>query len=327
MSGTNPDHDDDPPAPPRRWPRRAGIALGVLLAAWGVVRFWPAPQGAGLSRPRAVSATALPQRDLTVDGVRIRYVDVGPRQAEVVIVLPGHTSRIEEYEAIVPTLMKRFRVVVFDFPGSGYSEKPEREYSLAYYEDTVVRVMDALGIERAHLAGGSQGANVLLGVAARYPERCLRLAPWSPGSAWPASPRIAAAGWLVAGYLPFWPVVKTQSTFWLRDDDPQAAAAIGATFDYYDEVMSPGFVAMYWGIALDTVRRSLFDLVGTIKHPTLLCWGGRDTTPYMAEGVARIAREMPRCELKRFEDAPHSLVAAVPAALGAAVLEFLTRAE
>jgi pimeloyl-ACP methyl ester carboxylesterase len=275
-----------------------------------------------------VPATVFEQRDLRVGGTRLRYIDEGPRNAPVVLILPGHTSRIEEYDALVPRLAERFRVLVFDFPGTGYSEKPEHEYTIRLYEDTVIAFMDALRIVRAHLAGGSLGANVLLGVASRHPERFNRLVPWSPGSAWPGRPQLARAGrLLVAGYLPFVFTVRVQSLYWYRDDFPGRAEALRRTFDYYDEVMSPGFVAMYWGLALDTLERSLFDIAAHVPHPTLLCYGGLDATPYMQEGVQRLYELLPRHERCFFPNASHALATEVPDALVERVREFLTRDE
>lgn len=308
--------------------RAVRIAGAILVIALLVVRFWPAPGDGGPTRPRAVRSTAYAQRDVQVDGLRLRYIDEGPRNVDVVLILPGHTSRIEEYDAIVPRLSQTFRVLVLDFPGTGYSEKPLRRYTIASYEDTVVHFMDALGIRRAHLAGGSLGANVLLGAAARYPDRFGRLAPWSPGSAWPARPALAAAGRVVvAGYLPFLLTVKIQSRYWYRDDFPGRDAALRSTFDYYDEVMGPGFVAMYWGLALDTVARSLFDIAPRVRHPTLLCYGGRDTTPYMQEGVPRLYDLLPRSEKCFYPDSPHSLATEIPDEIAERVHEFFTRPD
>ena len=73
------------------------------------------------------------------------------------------------------------------------------------------------------------------------------------------------------------------------------------------------------------MRRSLWDVAARVPHPTLLLWGTSDTTPYMAEGIARLDELMPRAEVRAFEGAPHSLATENTSELGAAVLEFLTR--
>jgi pimeloyl-ACP methyl ester carboxylesterase len=145
-----------------------------------------APPDAAPMRPASVRTTPFPQRDAQVLGMRVRYIDVGPTAAAAdgapaLLLIPGHTSRIEEYDGLVPVLARRHRVVVLDYPGSGYAEKPDREYSLALYEDVSVGLLDALGIDRAHLAGGSLG-NLCCASATAIRSASSDCA-WAPGSA------------------------------------------------------------------------------------------------------------------------------------------------
>jgi len=315
------------PADRRATPRASvkwWTALGVLFAT-----ACSPPPDPGVTRPHRVPSTPFEQHDIRVDGLRLRYIDVGPLDADaggsVVVLIPGHTSRIEEYDGLVPVLARQHRVLVVDFPGSGYSDKPEREYTLAFYEDTLIAFLNALGVGRAHLAGGSLGGNLVLRLGHRFPERFERLVPWAPGSAWEAHPKTAALLRAVAGYPLFWPIVKVQSRYWYSDDWPKRDALLQITFTYYHEVMSPGFVRMYFGMAADQVARSLFDIAPDIRQPTLLGWGDRDDGADMGAGVARLHQLLPHSELKVFHNARHSLAAEVPDALAAAIAEFLSR--
>jgi pimeloyl-ACP methyl ester carboxylesterase len=276
-----------------------------------------------------VRATPFEQRDLELDGLRLRYIDVGPERRDrgVVVLIPGHTSRIEEYDGLVPALSRSHRVLVLDFPGSGYSDKPQREYDLRLYEDTLVGFLDALGVERAHLAGGSLGGNLVLRLGHRHPERFPRLAPWAPGSAWNAQPRIAAAMRAVNSRPAFEAIVRVQSRYWYRDDFPGRDAALDETFRYYAEVMEPGFVDMYFGMAADQVERSLFPLAPGIRQPVWLGWGDRDHGADMGVGVAELHGLLPRSELRIFPDAGHALATEIPDALAEALVDFLTRPE
>ena len=288
-----------------------------------------APHDRHLTRPVTVPATPYEQRDFDVDNLRLRYIDVGPTNVAgangVLLLVHGHTSRIEEYDVLVPTLSKRRRVLVVDLPGSGYSDKPDREYSLRFYVDTLLAFLDGLGVGRTHLAGGSMGGNLVLRLAHRQPERFDRLAPWAPGSAWPARPWVARAIYATSSYAFFWPTVKIQSTYWYSEDWPGRESALANTFTYYEEVMGPGFVRMYFDMAADQVGRTLFDIAPEISHPTLLGWGDRDHGANMGDGVRRLHELLPRSELKVYPNARHSLAAEVPEPLAAAIDEFLTR--
>ena len=291
----------------------------ALLAGCGT------PEDRDPHRPQAVPATPFEQHDREILDARVRYVDEGPRGAPALLLIPGHTSRIEEYDALVPVLARHHRVLVMDFPGSGYASKPERDYHLAYYEDAAVALLDALGVERAHLAGGSLGGNLVLRLAHRFPERFDRLAPWAPGSAWEASPRVARIMRALTSHAFFRPIVWIQSRFWYDESFAGRQEALDRTFAYYREVMGPGFLRMYFGMAADQVERSLFPLAPEIAHPVWLGWGDRDHGANMGQGVARLHELLPRSELHVFEGAGHALATEVPEALARSIDEFLRR--
>jgi pimeloyl-ACP methyl ester carboxylesterase len=301
------------------------IAAGGLAAAG--LAACGAPRGNDPTRPVDAPATPFAQRDLQLLDARIRYIDEGPRSGPVAVLIPGHTSRIEEYDHLVPTLAAHHRVLVLDFPGSGYASKPVRDYDLAYYEDVVLAFLDVLDVERAHLVGGSLGGNLVLRLGHRVPERFPRLAPWAPGSAWEAQPAVAALLRALTSHLAFRPIVWIQSRYWYDEDFAGRDAALAATFTYYDEVMSPGFVRMYFGMAADQVARSLFPMAPEIRQPVWLGWGDRDHGADMGSGVAKLHALLPRSELHVFPGAGHALATEVPLDLAQSIDEFLTRDE
>lgn len=264
--------------------------------------------------------------------MRVRYLDVpaapmafSPR---ALVVIPGHTARIEGFTEMLPLLAAEHRVVVIDLPGSGESDKPDRPYTLTWYEDVIVGVIDALDLQRPVPVGGSLGGNLVLRLGHRFPEHFDRLVLWAPGGAWTARPRMAAVLRRLLGSSPmgralFWPSVAIQSRFWYGRDFPGRQAALDETFDYYRRVMCPGFVRMYWDIASDQMGHSLFDIAGRIRQPTLLMWGDRDNGANMGDGVARLDRLLMAGTLRVFPGARHSLEAEIPELLAETILEWL----
>src|SRR5688572_3495817 len=107
-----------------------------------------------------LTASAIAQEDkfFNSSGVRIRYIEQG--QGEPVILLHGNGSRLETWiqRGILPNLSKDYRVIAFDARGHGRSEKPHdpKAYGREMALD-VVRLMDHLGIKRAHIVGYSMG--------------------------------------------------------------------------------------------------------------------------------------------------------------------------
>src|SRR5262249_20812673 len=65
----------------------------------------------------------------------------------------------------------RFRVTLYDLRGHGNSECPPRGYTTRDLAEDLTALMDARGIERAHLVGHSYGGAVSLHCAASHPER------------------------------------------------------------------------------------------------------------------------------------------------------------
>lgn len=259
--------------------------------------------------------------------MRLRYIDVPPQQETTgrlpILLLHGHTSRIEEYDELTARLTAGWRVLVFDLPGSGYSDKPERDYDLQFYQDTALSFLDAMSVPQAYLAGGSQGGNLVLRLGAAEPQRFPRLAAWAPGSAWPARPWVASVMRAVESYALFWPIVEVQSKYWYRPDFPERQAMLDRTFAYYDEVMCDGFVSMYFGMAADQVGRTLFDIAPGIRQPVLLLWGDQDHGANMGDGVKRLHELLPDNRLRVFEHAGHALANEVPEPLAAEISAFL----
>lgn len=277
-------------------------------------------------RPVAVVGTRYEQTDLSINGVRIRMIDVPARtpspHTRTLLILPGHTARIEGFDAMVPALSEHHRVVVLDLPGSGYSDRPNRRYTLRYYEDTIIAVLDHLGITQTIPVGGSLGGNLVLRLGHRFPHRFPTLVVWAPGGAWKAKPRLAAITRRL-GRTAFWPSVRIQSRFWFHPQFPGRQQALAETFTYYREVLCPGFVKMYWGIAADQLAHSLFDIAPEIEQPTLMLWGDQDNGANMGAGVARLVDQLPNNVFVTFPGARHSLEAEVPDELSAAILHFL----
>lgn len=255
--------------------------------------------------------------------MRLRYIDVGERDSEEppLVLLHGLASRLEEYEELVPRLATRRRVLVLDLPGNGYSDKPERAYDLRFLEDSVLGFLDALGVGRATVGGGSLGGNLTLRLGHREPDRFPRLAAWAPAGVWDPKPFFLWLDrWLHFLRKPlFWPMLRIQSRFWYRRDLPERAELLEQAFAHYREVYSKGFRSMYYDLGVDQMRHSLFPFAKDIRQPTLLLWGDQDHALGMGVGVKKLATMMPTVRLHVFQGARHALANEVPEALATEV--------
>lgn len=107
------------------------------------------------------------------DGVKIRYTIDG--EGEPLVLVHGFTASGAmnwRLPGAIRLLSKRYRVITIDCRGHGRSGKPTRveAYGVEMVRD-VVRLLDHLKIERAHVAGYSMGGMITLKMAALYPNR------------------------------------------------------------------------------------------------------------------------------------------------------------
>jgi pimeloyl-ACP methyl ester carboxylesterase len=106
------------------------------------------------------------------NGVSIHYIDQG---AGVPIVLVhGRGGSLQGWidNGVLPNLAKDYRVIAFDLRGHGLSAKPhtQQQYGKEMASD-IVRLMDHLGIDKAHIIGYSLGANIVAQLLVLHPER------------------------------------------------------------------------------------------------------------------------------------------------------------
>jgi pimeloyl-ACP methyl ester carboxylesterase len=118
-------------------------------------------------------------QELTLHGHRIAYRAAG--HGPVLVLVHGITSTSATWEAVMPTLAKRFTVIAPDLLGHGGSAKPRGDYSLGAYASGVRDLLLALGHERATFVGHSLGGGVAMQLAYQFPERCERLVLVSSG--------------------------------------------------------------------------------------------------------------------------------------------------
>lgn len=106
---------------------------------------------------------------------RIRIAEAGDPGAETILFQHGINGHLEAYAKNLIALSQDFHVVAFDYVGHGLSDKPELEYTPHLLAEQLGELMDALGLESAHLSGESLGGWVSALFAVKYPHRVKRL--------------------------------------------------------------------------------------------------------------------------------------------------------
>jgi pimeloyl-ACP methyl ester carboxylesterase len=123
--------------------------------------------------------------DVQAGRARVSTLTMGPRDGADVLLLHGLGSTKVSFFDTAAALSSDYRVHALDLPGFGSSSKPARaRYDAPYFARTVLDVMDALGIERAHVVGNSMGGRVAIEIGLTEPGRVGGLGLLCPAVAW-----------------------------------------------------------------------------------------------------------------------------------------------
>ena len=141
--------------------RKWAMAAGAASAALGGLALWVA------HRTREAEGASPPRGEiLTVDGIRVHYLELG--EGPPLVLLHGNMLRAEDFIAsgLLGELAKNHRVIALDRPGYGYSERPtDRLWTAAAQAALIKRALEELGVKKPKVLGHSWGTLVALELA------------------------------------------------------------------------------------------------------------------------------------------------------------------
>ncbi len=110
------------------------------------------------------------------DGDRFSYMESGPKNAPVVLLLHGVGANSMHWRFQYPVLGQRYRVIAFNAPGYLLSDNLVAERpTCEQYGDAVNDFLTSLGIEKVYLFGNSFGSAMGQCFAARYPQKVAKM--------------------------------------------------------------------------------------------------------------------------------------------------------
>lgn len=233
---------------------------------------------------------------LTVEGTRVRYLDVG--EGPPVVLLHGFASSIENWVAVIPELKKKHRVLAIDLKGFGWTDRPVGDYSPTAQASMLKALMKERGIDKAAIVAHSWGSSVALAFAIAYPDSVDRIAlydAWVYEQQLPSMFQLARAKgvgeFLFAAFYSERGEERLANGFYDPEIIPEKLVE-----DVERAMERPGTRAA----ALEAVRGMTFNQLepkySTIAKPTLLLWGREDivTPPSIGE---RLLRQLPNARM------------------------------
>lgn len=262
---------------------------------------------------------------LSLPGATLHY-EVTGSGPETIVFAHGLLWDGRLFAPQVQALSARYRCLTFDFRGQGRSEVTADGYDMDTLAGDCIAVIEALGAPPVHLVGLSMGGFVGLRVALRRPDllRSLTLMDTSADPE-PAenAPRYRLLG-RIARWVGVGPIAgRVMPIMFGRDflADPARAAerrALRARLAATDRV---GVVRALGGVL---TRAGVADAIGAITTPTLVMVGEQDVAT-VPEKARRIHARIPGSRLVTIPGAGHTATLEAPAAVTAALRDFLDR--
>jgi 3-oxoadipate enol-lactonase len=258
------------------------------------------------------------------DGIRIHYDLFGRRNGQPVLMIQGLGTDSRGWFAQRFAIGSRYRGIVLDNRGVGRSDKPDGPYDLEQMAADAVAVLDAAGIDSAHVIGASMGGVIAQIMAVRHPDHVRSLVLACTACRHLGWRRELLEDWAALAQAQGMRAFAKESMRWLVG--PRALRrfwpAFGALTPLAISAPTHAFVAQVNAILHmdDSVR----DLLHTVHVPTLILVGSQDILTPQADSE-EIAELIPHAELAIVQGGAHGFMVENFPAFNRLVMEFLGR--
>jgi pimeloyl-ACP methyl ester carboxylesterase len=269
-------------------------------------------------------------KSIELDGYRLAWRELG--QGEPLLLVHGITTWSFIWEALMPVLARRYRVLALDLLGCGDSSKPlDQSYALKDHAPRIKRFIDALGLGPLHYVGHDLGGGIGQIMAVRYPGLFLDLCLVNSVAYdfWPVQPIIAMRT----------PIVRELA---MASLDLGSFRLIIKRALYHKELLTDELLQKFRKPLSTEEGRKAFlhfahclnnrdlmeieDELRTLATPVLVVRGQVD--PYLSAAISeRLVRELPHARLLLVPTGGHYLMLDEPELLAKELLAFIGEAR
>lgn len=306
------------------------IFFAVLLVSAAVLPLlYPIPE---LETVPPQSLAVASDEFAEVNGVDLRYTDSGADTGTApptLLLLHGFGSSVFSWRKVIDTLGQQARVIAFDRPGFGLSERPavtqtQNPYNPEAQVALSLGLLDELGIDRAVLVGHSAGAAVAVNFALAHPERVAGLVLVDPALQSGGPPGLVRAlsktpqATRIGPYL-MRPFADEAGLELLRRAYADPSRLTDADIAGYQRpLQTDNWDQALWEVTKANRPEDLFPRLGELGVPTLVVSGAEDSivpleqSQRAADGVAGAELEVLQdCGHVPQEECPQKFLAAV----------------
>jgi pimeloyl-ACP methyl ester carboxylesterase len=325
----------------QRW--LISISVAIILIVVIVPFLVPVPALGGTDAHALADADSrFVKVPLGSDSIEVHYKEAGVKEAgkPALVLLHGFGASVFSWREVMAPLALKHRVIAFDRPAFGLTERPLRgewgtaeewgrgiPYGVEAQADLTISLMNELSVEQAVLVGNSAGGAVAMLTALKYPERVQGLILISPavynGGAPAAAqwllntPQMQHLGPLIARRIQDWGIDFMRSAW---HDPTQISEDIQA--GYLAPLQVQNWDRALWELTAASRSVGLPERLNEFTLPVLVITGDDDRIVPTAQSQ-RLAQELPNARLTVIPACGHLAHEECPAPTLQAIDQFL----
>lgn len=263
------------------------------------------------------------------DGVRIHYKAAGRPGAPPVLMIQGLGADMHGWDMQRLALAPLYKIITPDNRGVGRSDRPNIPFSLEDMADDAIQVLDAEGIDTAHVVGASMGGAIAQIIAVKYPHRTRSLTLACTSGTNPEWRRELLAKWSHLATTKGMDALGREAARWVIG--PRSLRRLWPAFGWLGpfSLGRPGtdFQAQVNAILASTDQlEDLAESVSGIRVPTLIIVGNQDILTPRGDSEL-LAEKIPTAELVVISGAAHGFMVEHASTFNKELIGFLRRAE
>ena len=256
------------------------------------------------------------------DGVTIHYDVFGRRDGPPLLMIQGLGTDSRGWALQRLAFGRKYRCYTLDNRGTGRSDRPSGAYSLDQMALDGLAVLDAEGVDRAHIIGASMGGVIAQIIGVLHPDRTRSLVLACTACRHHAWRRELLQEWADAVDEGGMAALGDEALEWLIG--PRLRKRFGIWLNLLARIVLQAppepFIAQV-GAILDATEDLRYEL-GTIRVPTLVITGSQDSLTPVGD-AEELAELIPHARLEVLGGAAHGLMVEAPNAFNDAVVRFL----
>ncbi|MGD0276756.1 MAG: alpha/beta hydrolase [Syntrophales bacterium] len=241
-----------------------------------------------------------------IPGQTIAYLE-RPGTGETIVLIHGFGANKDNWIRFTRNIPTEYHVIAFDMPGHGDNSKAEdKTYSIDYLTSSLEQAVDALKLQKFHIAGNSMGGYISILYTNRNPQRVISMllldnAGLHRVSPQPSDLQIAAA----KGLSPLTPASEEEFSelmkyaFYKEPFIPWPVTSVLAE----QAIQSSAFNKKMW-IDLNTHDIDLQPMLPMLKMPVLVIWGDHDRILHVSTTDV-LKKGLPNAEFVIMKDCGH----------------------